>query len=240
MISRTYSSTLLLAAFAAASGANAQPATSLPRSTPEEQGVSSAALLGFINAAGDKIDAIHSVMIVRHGHVITEGWWAPYAADEPHMLYSLSKSFTSTAVGLAVSEGKLSLDGRVMDFFPDAVPAVPSKNLQQMRVRDLLRMSSGQRADDIKDFPFTGKADPIRTFLEIPVPDIPGTHFVYNTPGSFMLSAIVQKVTGQTTLDYLGPRLFEPLGITDASWDTGTGGVSLGGYGLNLKTEDIA
>jgi CubicO group peptidase (beta-lactamase class C family) len=235
MISRIAFSALLFAA-----AANAEPAISLPRSTPEEQGVSSAALLGFFKAAGEKIDAVHSVMIVRHGHVIAEGWWDPYAAAEPHMLFSLSKSFTSTAVGLAVAEGKLSLDGRVMDFFPDAAPAMPSKNLQQMRVRDLLRMSSGQRAADINDFPFVGTQDPIRAFLEIPVPDIPGTHFVYNTPASFVLSAIVQKVTGQTVLDYLGPRLFVPLGITDAAWDTGTGGVSLGGFGLSLRTEDIA
>lgn len=238
MIYRITSSALFFATIAL--GAPAQAPSPLPRSSPEEQGVSSEAVLGFFNAAGDKIDAIHSAMIVRHGHVIAEGWWTPYSANEPHMLYSLSKSFTSTAVGLAVAEGKLSLDGKVVDFFPEAAPAMPSKNLQQMRVRDLLRMSSGQRADDIKDFPFNGKQDPIRVFLELPVPDIPGTHFVYNTPGSFILSAIVQKVTGQTVLDYLGPRLFEPLGIKGAVWDTGTGGVSLGGFGLNLRTEDIA
>ena len=153
----------------------------LPRSTPEEQGVSSSAILGFVEGAEQKIDALHSFMIVRHGHVVTEGWWSPYAAAEPHVLFSLSKSFTSTAVGLAVSDGKLSLDDAVLKFFPDEAPAFPSMNLQSMRVRDLLRMSTGQRAEDIKDFPFGGKADLVRTFLEIPVHDVPGTHFVYNT-----------------------------------------------------------
>jgi len=216
------------------------PAQRLPRSTPEEQGVSSSAILGFVEGAEQKIDALHSIMIVRHGHVVAEGWWSPYGAAEQHMLYSLSKSFTSTAVGLAISEGKLSLDDPVLGFFPDEAPAIPGKNLSSMRVRDLLRMATGQRAEDLKDFPFEVKADIVRHFLELPVPDIPGTHFVYNTSATFMLSAIVQKVTGETVLDYLRPRLFDPLGIVDPKWDASARGVSLGGKGLNIRTEDIA
>ncbi|HEY4989145.1 MAG TPA: serine hydrolase [Opitutaceae bacterium] len=212
----------------------------LPRSTPEEQGVSSAGVLGFVEGAEQEVDALHSLMIVRHGHVVAEGWWSPYAAGEPHMLYSLSKSFTSTAVGLAIAEGKLSLDDPVLKFFPDQAPALPCKNLQSMRVRDLLRMSSGQRADDISGFPFTANADLVKAFLELPVPDVPGTHFVYNTPGTYMLSAIVQKATGQTVLDYLRPRIFEPLGMGSPRWDASAQGISLGGLGLNLRTEDIA
>jgi CubicO group peptidase (beta-lactamase class C family) len=225
---------------AGASIGEAAASASLPRSTPEEQGVSSTAILAFVDAVEQKVDALHSLMIVRHGHVVAEGWWSPYAPGEPHALFSLSKSFTSTAVGLAISEGKLSLDDPVLKFFPEDAPAHPGKNLSSMRVRDLLRMSSGQRADDLKDFPFVAKEDPVRVFLELPVPDIPGTHFVYSTPGTFMLSAIVQKVTGQTVLDYLRPRLFEPLGIASPTWDASTQGVSLGGKGLNLRTEDIA
>jgi CubicO group peptidase (beta-lactamase class C family) len=212
----------------------------LPRSTPEEQGISSAAVLGFVDGAEQKIDALHSFMIVRHGHVLAEGWWAPYAADEPHMLYSLSKSFTSTAVGLAISEGKLSLDDALLKIFPDEAPASPSKNLKAMRVRDLLRMSTGQRAEDIGGFPFAGGSDLVRTFLQIPVPDVPGTHFVYNTPATYILSAIVQKVTGQTVRDYLQTRLFDPLGIPKPKWEESAQGVSFGGFGLNLRTEDIA
>jgi CubicO group peptidase (beta-lactamase class C family) len=212
----------------------------LPRSTPEEQGIPSSAILGFVEGAEQKVSAVHSFMLVRHGHVVAEGWWSPYAADEPHVLFSLSKSFTSTAVGLAISEGKLSLDDSLLKIFPDEAPAHPSKNLESMRVRDLLRMSSGQRADDIKDFPFTGKEDLVRAFLEIPVPDVPGTHFVYNTAATYILSAAVQKVTGQTVRDYLQSRLFEPLGIEKPRWDESAQGVSLGGFGLNLRTEDIA
>jgi len=212
----------------------------LPRSTPEEQGIPSSAILGFVDGAEQKVSAVHSFMVVRHGHVVAEGWWSPYAADEPHVLFSLSKSFTSTAVGLAISEGKLSLDDTLLKIFPDEAPAHPGKNLESMRVRDLLRMSTGQRADDIKDFPFTGKEDLVRTFLEIPVPDVPGTHFVYNTAATYILSAAVQKVTGQTVRDYLQSRLFEPLGIAKPRWDESAQGVSLGGFGLNLRTEDIA
>jgi CubicO group peptidase (beta-lactamase class C family) len=212
----------------------------LPRSTPEEQGIPSSAILGFVEGAEQKVSAVHSFMVVRHGHVVAEGWWSPYAADEPHVLFSLSKSFTSTAVGLAISEGKLSLDDTLLEIFPDEAPAHPGKNLESMRVRDLLRMSTGQRADDIKDFPFTGKEDLVRAFLEIPVPDVPGTHFVYNTAATYILSAAVQKVTGQTVRDYLQSRLFEPLGIAKPRWDESAQGVSLGGYGLNLRTEDIA
>jgi CubicO group peptidase (beta-lactamase class C family) len=232
--------TASLLATAATLAGSPDTSPGLPRSTPEEQGVSSAALLGFVEGAEQKIDALHSFMILRHGHVVAEGWWSPYGAAEPHVLFSLSKSFTSTAVGLAVSEGKLSLDDAVLKFFPGEAPAFPSKNLQSMRVRDLLRMSTGQRAEDLGSFPFMGKADLVRTFLELPVPDIPGTHFVYNTAATYVLSAIVQKVTGQTVLDYLGPRLFEPLGIGKPRWDSSAQGISFGGFGLSVRTEDIA
>jgi CubicO group peptidase (beta-lactamase class C family) len=230
---------LLVSGISLAAAADA-PSAPLPRSTPEEQGVSSAALLGFVEAAEQKVDALNSFMVVRHGRVVAEGWWAPYAADEPHVLYSLSKSFNSTAVGLAISEGKLSLDDQVLKFFPGEGPAEPSKNLSAMRVRDLLRMSSGQTEDAIRSFDSLAKEDRVQAFLAIPVAYKPGTHFVYNSPGSYMLSAIVQKVTGQTVLEYLRPRLFEPLGIKDPTWDLNAQGVAFGAHGLNIRTEDIA
>jgi CubicO group peptidase (beta-lactamase class C family) len=101
------------------------------RGAPEEEGVSSAAILSFLEAA-DKVDAMNSLMIVRHGRVIAEGWWSPYEAGRSHELYSLSKSFTSTAVGLAVAEGKLSIDDEVLKFFPEDAPPDPSANLKSM------------------------------------------------------------------------------------------------------------
>src|SRR4051812_1151232 len=94
-------------------------ATDLPRSSPESQGVSSGGVQAFVEAANEQLDSLHSFMVVRHGHVVAEGWWTPYSAESPHALYSLSKSFTSTAVGLAIADGKLSLDDPVLKFFPD-------------------------------------------------------------------------------------------------------------------------
>lgn len=144
---------------------------------------------------------MHSYMLVRHGQVIAEAYWQPEASDKPHVLWSLSKSFTSTAVGLAVSEGKLSIDDPVLKFFPDDAPAEPSDNLRAMRVRDLLTMTAGHQ-DEVN---FREASNWVKAFLNHPVPHQPGTHFQYNTPATYMLSAIVQKVTGQTLLDYLLP-----------------------------------
>ena len=214
--------------------------TSMPRATPESQGVSASAIQEFVDQAEQTIDALHSVIIVRHGRVIAEGWWQPYAANEPHMLFSLSKSFTSTAVGLAIADGKLHLEDAVLDFFPDKAPAQPSANLKAMRIRDLLTMQTGHHDEDIRDFPFSLEGSAVARFLQVPVAHKPGTLFVYNTPATYMLSAIVQKVTGQTVLEYLGPRLFEPLGIEHPTWEMSKEGVALGGFGLSIRTEDIA
>lgn len=218
---------------AVALGANG---AALPRSAPEEQGVSSSSLLEFVEAADARVDAMNSFMLVRHGKVVAEGWWAPYDAASNHELYSLSKSFTSTAVGLAISEGKLSLDDEVLKLFPHDAPAEPSANLKAMRVRDLLCMSTGHQDEP------SSAADRVspKTFLAQAVPHKPGTHFKYNTAATFMLSAMVQAQTGQSVLEYLRPRLFEPLGISHPVWSTNFQGISLGGYGLRVRTEDIA
>jgi CubicO group peptidase (beta-lactamase class C family) len=225
-----------LIAFTGTLGPAAEPTSGLPRSTPEAQGVSSSAIREFIEAADWEIDSLHSFMLVRHGHVVAEGWWSPYNADSPHELYSLSKSFTSTAVGLAVAEGKLSVDDPVMKYFPDDAPARPGDKLNSMRVSDLLRMSTGHQTEPS----LRSSANWAKTFLEHPVPHTPGTHFLYNTSATYMLSAIIQKATGSTVLDYLKPRLFEPLGIEHPTWGTSPQGVTLGGYGLSVRTEDIA
>ena len=209
---------------------------SLSRSTPEAQGVSSAGIRAFVEAADKEVIAMHSFMLVRHGRVIAEGWWKPEAATKPHVLWSLSKSFTSTAVGLAVAEGKLSVDDPVLKFFPQDAPAEPSEKLKAMRVRDLLTMNTGHEVEAR----LSTNASWVQTFLAHPVPHKPGTHFLYNTPGSHMLSVIVGKVTGQTVLDYLKPRLFDPLGIENPEWKTSPQGDTIGGYGLFVRTEDIA
>ncbi len=178
------------------------PGAALPRSNPGAQGVSSAAILSFIEAADKSVNSLHSFMMLRHGHVVAEGWWAPYDAKSPHSLYSLSKSFTSTAIGLAIAEGKLSLDDEVLKFFPDDAPAEPGANLKAMRVRDLLRMNTGQETEPPRPQGQSWK----KAFLNHPVKFKPGTHFLYNTSATYMLAAIVEKTTGMPLLDYLRPQ----------------------------------
>ena len=221
--------------FVLTSGLAAQE-MALPRSTPEAQGVSSEAIRDFIQTADRDVNSMHSFMLVRHGHVVAEAWWKPESAEKPHILWSLSKSFTSTAVGLAIEEGKIALDDQVTKFFPDDIPSNPSANLQAMRIRDLLTMNAGHQ----NELNWRVTKNWAQAFLAHPVPLKPGTHFRYNTPATYMLSAIVQKVTGETVLDYLTPRLFEPLGIKKPKWDNSPQGISIGGYGLYLRTEDIS
>lgn len=214
---------------------------SLPRSEPEAQGVASGGILDFINAVEEGRLNLHSFMVVRHGNVVAGGWWAPYAAERRHTLYSLSKSFTSTAVGLAVADGRLHLDDKVVSFFPDDVPSVVSPNLAAMRVKDLLMMGSGH-AECALFNPHVSidTRNWVKAILAQPVPFTPGTHFVYNNGATFLLSAIVQKVTGQTVFDYLTPRLFWPLGIEGADWELNPAGINNGAWGLRVRTEDIA
>lgn len=214
------------------------------RSTPEKQGVSSSKLHSFIEELDAHVDTMNSFMLVRHGHVVAEAWWTPYDAQTPHVLYSLSKSFTSTAVGMAIADGRLSIDDEVLKYFPEDAPAEPSAHLKAMRVRDLLRMTTGHTTEPSmwRDHPdsLTKGAAWTKKFLHHPVQFKPGTLFVYNTPATYMQSAIVQKVTGQTVRDYLTPKLFEPLGIETPHWVNSPEGISAGGYGLSARTEDLA
>ena len=169
--------------------------TALPRATPESQGVSASAIQEFVDQAEQTIDALHSVVIVRHGRVIAEGWWSPYAADRPHMLFSLSKSFPSTAVGLAIADGKLHLDDAVLDFFPDECREAERQSEGDAAPR-LLRCRPAITPRTSGTFRSRSRVR-CALFLQMPVSHKPGTHFVYNTPATYMLSAIVQKVTGR-------------------------------------------
>jgi CubicO group peptidase (beta-lactamase class C family) len=219
---------------------NDSPATtSLPRSTPEAEGVSSEGLITFLDSAAVSRHEFHSIMIVRHGKVIAEGWWDPYRPDLRHTLYSTSKSFTSTAIGFAVTEKLLTVDDKVISFFPDMLPDTVSPLLAEMSVRDLLTMSAGQSPDPTGQI--TNSSDDwVTSFLSLPILKEPGTEFLYNSMATFMLSAIVQKVTGEKVVDYLQPRLFGPLGITGHDWEESPEGINSGGWGLRVKTEDMA
>jgi CubicO group peptidase (beta-lactamase class C family) len=220
-------------------GSKAQT-SKLELTTPESLGISSQAILDFVEAAEkQRKDELHSFVLLRHGQIAAQGWWNPYNPDSPHMLFSLSKSFTSTAIGIAQAEGLLNINDKVTSFFPDETPKEPSKNLQAMRIRDLLTMNTGHN-DDATDRMRQDTTSWVKGFLSLTVEHKPGTHFVYNSAATYMLSAIIQKTTGKTLLDYLTPRLFEPLGIQHPTWDSSPSGINIGGWGLKVRTKDIA
>ncbi len=215
----------------------------LKRSTPEAEGIPSSAVLDFVRAVeqhSHPLDAVQSFMLLRHGQVAAEGWWTPYGPQFPHSLFSLSKSFTSSGIGLAVAEGLLSVDDPVLKFFPDDAPADPDENLKAMRVRHLLTMNTGHMDDTYERVRGGYDQNWPRAFLSLPVEYAPGTWFRYNTGATYMLSAIITKLTGQPLLDYLRPRLFDPLRIENPSWEIDPQGISLGGTGLHVRLEDIA
>jgi CubicO group peptidase (beta-lactamase class C family) len=197
-------------------------------------------VLQLVNALDSGIHEIHSLMLVRHGAVIAEGWWSPYRAEDMHSLYSGTKSFNGTAVGMLVSEGKLGLDDLVLSKFPDLAPAQPSPNMQLMRIRDLLTMSTGHDADTIDTLRKAPNGAWTKAFLATDVPNPPGTKFVYNSGAAYVLGAIVQRTTGMSVEDYLTPRLFEPLQIQQHLWGKSPEGVNMTDGGLSLRTEDFA
>lgn len=212
----------------------------LPHSTPEAQGIPSAAIRAFVDAIDREIDALHSFMLVRHGHVVAEGWWQPYRREDRHVLFSLSKSFTASAIGLLVDEGRLSIDDPVLDFFPDEAPPAPSDHLRAMRIRHLLTMTTGQSSEPFSRMQQYPDQTWVELFLNHPVEHEPGTHFLYNSHATYLLSAIVQKLSGQRMVHYLQPRLFTPLGIANPVWETSPQGIDTGGWGLSLTTAEIA
>ncbi len=212
----------------------------LPRVAPGEACIAPSAILDFIAGVEKRVGGLHSFMILQNGKVEAEAYWAPYGPQHPHMLYSLSKSFTSTAVGFAIAEGKISVDTLVTSYFPEKLPAEQSDNLKAMKVKHLLTMSTGHDKDATGGTTAAADGDWIRAFLALSVEHEPGTKFVYNSAATYMLSAIVQKTTGLKVVDYLKPRLFEKIGIEQPTWETCPHGINTGGWGLAVKTEDIA
>lgn len=209
----------------------------LTRTLPVKAGLSPARLLTFLKKIEESKLHIHSFMFLRHDDIFLEGSYSPYCLDAKHMFFSMSKSFTSTAIGFAVQEGLLSVQDHVLDFFPEESPANPSEYFKQLTIRDLLTMRSGHLEEQLDIL----KRDHwCKDFLETKLDKQPGTHFAYNTVGTYMLSAIVQKLTGQTMLEYLRPRLLDPLGIShDLEWETSPEGITAGGFGIAARLEDI-
>jgi CubicO group peptidase (beta-lactamase class C family) len=207
--------------------------------SPEEHGVPSGAVLAFVDAVEREVHRPHGFVLVRHGAAVAEGYWQPYRAGVPHMQFSLAKSFTSTAIGLLVGEGRLSVDDRVLDLVPDLTPAAPDEHLRAMRVRHLLTMTTGHDANPLRAIRLAGP-DWTRRFLAHPVEHPPGTRFVYNDAASYMLSALVQRVTGQQLTAYLRPRLLDPLGIEYLSWRQSPEGIDYGGWDMSATTAEVA
>lgn len=209
----------------------------LPRAEASE--AMDVAFDNYLKAVAAAEQDLHSIMIVKDGKVIKEQWLSEGAPDKIHILNSVSKTFTATAVGFAIAEGKLSLSDKVVDIFLDKLPAEVSDNLKKVEVRHLLTMSAGHDTEPSRRSMPEG-ADWVEAFLAHPFVHEPGTFFWYNSMGTYMLSAIVQKVTGEKLIDYLTPRLFEPLSIEGAEWQESPQGINTGGWGLYLKTEDLA
>ena len=217
--------------------AEAESPVSLERAEPGE--VLQSAMEKYVQAAGEQKLNIQSVMVLQHGKVLFEKWWNGGEPDVPHVLNSVSKTFTATAVGLAVGEGLLSLDDKLVSFFPDELPESPSENLQKVTIKDLLTMNCGH--DTAPGYPSADREETWTSiFLSWPVVHEPGSFYCYNGLGTYMLSAIIQKLTGEKVVDYLQTRLFDPLKIDAPHWDESPQGICKGGSGLFLKTEDLA
>lgn len=212
---------------------------SLPRSTPQAEKVNPKNITAYLEAVKKNNQDLHSLMILRHGKVVAEHWLGEHSANEPHILNSVSKTFTATAIGFAVHEGLIKVTDKVISFFPDKLPAEVSPYLKEMEIRHLLTMSVGHDTDPTRVIR-NEDIDWAEAFLAFPIEHKPGTQFVYNSLATYMLSAIIQKVTGEKTINYLYPRLFRPLGIVGAVWNESPQGINTGGWGLYVKTEDMA
>lgn len=213
-------------------------------SCPEEAGLSSRAMLDFLDAAQEAGIELHSVMVVKDGKLAANMHFAPHTQHTPHICFSMSKPFTSMAAGFAIDEGRLHLEDRVIDVLHDKAPENPDPWLQKVTLHHLLCMGSGlvQKSDNIGHIFENGKAaeDWAKATLAWGCDAEPGSIFRYNSHGSYLISCMVQKAVGMNIRDYLMPRLFEPLGIERPRWDMSPQGICCGGWGLYLSCEDMA
>lgn len=211
----------------------------LPVITPEEGGIPSSAILGFVEKLESKGLCMHSFLVIRNGKIAAEGYWKPFDVNRKHRMYSVSKSFVSVAIGLMEEEGLLSLDDRVVSFFPDKLPAEGvHPYIEKMKIRDLLRMASAHEKTTYKIMEID---DWLRTFFAVKPSHQPGAVFSYDTSASYTLAAIVERLSGMPILDYMRPRLLDPIGFSeDAYFLKCPMGISHGGSGLICTSRDLA
>jgi hypothetical protein len=205
---------------------------------PENHGLSSKALLEFFAQMEQLNLDVNSFMLLQDGKATAQFWRKPYRRECIQLLFSLSKSFTSIAVGIAWDNGFMDLQDKVISFFPDKLPETISSNLEKMTIHHLLSMNTGHH-DNIYGI-LAKEEDWVKTFLSLEVLHEPGTYYLYNTHATYMLSAILERITCQDLIGFLMPRLFGPLGIPKPSWETCPKGIVAGGMGLSINTESIA
>jgi CubicO group peptidase (beta-lactamase class C family) len=202
--------------------------------------MSSRAIVALLDQLEARSVECHSLMVVHRGHVVAEGWWTPYSAERPHLLYSLTKSFTSVAVGLAIADGLLSLDDRVVDVLPDRVPADVSEQGRRITVHHLLTMTAGHNPDSLDEAWRLEPYDLVKGFLRVPFATPEGTQHTYDNATTYILARMVERVTGRDLPELLDERLFQPMGIEGAEWDRVASGAAFGFHGLHLTTEAVA
>ncbi len=204
---------------------------------PEEVGVCSKEVQAFIDECMALGKELHSITVIRHGKIACEIYRDPFKPQHRHMMYSVSKSFTSTAIGFAVSEGYLTVDTRFVDIFPEARTDKHDEYLEEMTIEDLLTMRSGKNVSVFLD---RTKDRWFRDIVDSPWISEPGTEFLYISENMYLLCCCIHKLTGMSVIDYLRPRLFEPLGMEDPFWEKCPSGVEAGGWGLMITGEDLA
>jgi len=211
-------------------------AYTFPTATPESLGIPSKAVSDMLDAIRREGVTLNSIQIIRYGKRCVEGYYAPYGPEDPHVCFSFTKSITATAIGLLQSEGKISLEDKVISFFPEDLPEEISENLAEMNIRHLLTMTCGHETEPRcrNDYNW------VKGFLAHPVKRKPGTFFVYNSVGSYMLTAILRKVTGLNLTEYLKPRLFDKMGIEKVSCSKCPMGTEHGGGGMRMRPADMA
>jgi CubicO group peptidase (beta-lactamase class C family) len=210
----------------------------LESAPPEEAGLNRSVLDDLVRALERSPAELRGLVLVRRGKAVFRKFWDPYRETDPVWVYSLSKSFCSTAVGFARQEGLLSPDERVLSFFPEYEGTVKDENCRAMTVGDLLTMRTGHETDTTAAL--ISSPHWVEAFFNLPVKYRPGTHFVYNSGASYMLSALTQKRCGLPIVEYLKPRLFDPLGFAPVFWDRSPQGINTGGWGFMVTLEDIA